>query len=77
MGHAAREITSQRLDKQLRAQRREPVVQSAGGVVGTNWFGALEDDVGYEGWGIAEQGGGGTPEGLTKLAEAMDKIFAS
>ena len=35
------------------------------------------DEVGYHGWGIAEQGGGGTPEGLRKLSEQMDKIFAS
>jgi L-ribulose-5-phosphate 3-epimerase len=35
------------------------------------------DEVGYTGWGIAEQGGGGSPEGLKDLAERMDKIFAS
>jgi L-ribulose-5-phosphate 3-epimerase len=35
------------------------------------------DEVGYEGWGIAEQGGGGTPEGLKDLSERMDRIFVS
>ena len=35
-------------------------------------------ETGYEGtWGIAEQGGGGSPEGLRDLSERMDKIFAS
>lgn len=34
------------------------------------------DEMGYSGWGIAEQGGGGTPEGLRDLSERMDKIFA-
>lgn len=35
------------------------------------------DDVGFEGWGIAEQPGGNTPEGLRDLAARMDRIFAS
>src|SRR5215472_225433 len=35
------------------------------------------DDISYHGWGIAEQGGGDTPEGLRDLARRMDKIFAS
>ena len=35
------------------------------------------DDVGYKGWGIAEQGGANSPEGLKDLATRMDKIFAS
>lgn len=35
------------------------------------------DAVGYTGWGIAEQGGGDSPEGLKDLAQRMDKIFAS
>lgn len=34
-------------------------------------------DVGYNGWGIAEQGGGGSPEGLKNLSDAITKIFAS
>lgn len=34
-------------------------------------------EIGYEGWGIAEQGGGDTPEGLKNLSERMDRIFAS
>ncbi len=45
-----------------------------------NWKGIMKalDEVGYEGgWGIAEQGGGGSPEGLKDLAMRMDKIFAS
>ena len=35
------------------------------------------DEIGYTGWGIAEQGGGGSPEGLKNLSDRMDKIFAS
>ncbi|MDX1951632.1 MAG: sugar phosphate isomerase/epimerase family protein [Verrucomicrobiota bacterium] len=34
------------------------------------------DEIGYSGWGIAEQGGGNTPEGLKDLAVRMDKMFA-
>lgn len=35
------------------------------------------DEVGYRGWGIAEQGGGNTLEGLKNLSSKMDRIFAS
>ena len=35
------------------------------------------DEVDYHGWGIAEQGGGDTPEGLKDLSDRMTKIFAS
>jgi L-ribulose-5-phosphate 3-epimerase len=35
------------------------------------------DEIGYEGWGIAEQPGGDKPEGLKNLSERMDRIFAS
>jgi L-ribulose-5-phosphate 3-epimerase len=35
------------------------------------------DDIGYQGWGIAEQGGAGSKEGLKKLSTEMDQIFAS
>lgn len=35
------------------------------------------DDIGYTGWGIAEQGGADSPEGLKDLSQRMDKIFAS
>ncbi len=38
---------------------------------------AALDKIGYTGWGIAEQGGGGSPEGLKDLADRMEKIFAS
>jgi len=34
------------------------------------------DDVGYNGWGIAEQGGGDTPEGLKDISQRMSRIFA-
>ncbi|HEY6167610.1 MAG TPA: sugar phosphate isomerase/epimerase family protein [Verrucomicrobiae bacterium] len=47
---------------------------------GTNDWPAIMaalDKIGYTGWGIAEQGGGNSPEGLKDLAERMDKIFAS
>jgi hexulose-6-phosphate isomerase len=35
------------------------------------------DEIGYDGWGIAEQGGGSSPEGLKDLSDRMTKIFAS
>ena len=35
------------------------------------------DEIGYNGWGIAEQGGGSSLEGLKDLSDRMDKIFAS
>jgi hexulose-6-phosphate isomerase len=35
------------------------------------------DDVGYQGWGIAEQPGADSPEGLKDLSDRMSKIFAS
>ena len=35
------------------------------------------DDIGYNGWGIAEQPGGDTPEGLHHLSTKMDVIFVS
>ncbi|MGV3772417.1 MAG: sugar phosphate isomerase/epimerase family protein [Verrucomicrobiales bacterium] len=47
---------------------------------GTNdWSSIMKalDEIGYEGWGIAEQGGASSPEGLRKLAAEMDKMFSS
>lgn len=38
---------------------------------------AALDEVGYTGWGIAEQPGANSPEGLKTLATAMDQIFSS
>lgn len=35
------------------------------------------DEIGYDGWGIAEQPGGGTQDGLNDLSARMDKIFAA
>ena len=35
------------------------------------------DDIGYDTWGIAEQPGAGSPEGLRNLSQRMDRIFAS
>jgi hexulose-6-phosphate isomerase len=35
------------------------------------------DDIGYNGWGIAEQPGADSPEGLTDLAQRMTRIFQS
>jgi hexulose-6-phosphate isomerase len=35
------------------------------------------DDIGYNGWGTAEQPGGDSPEGLLDLSQRMTKIFAS
>jgi len=47
---------------------------------GTNNWPAIMaelDKIGYKGWGIAEQGGGNSPEGLKDLSDRMDRIFAS
>jgi hexulose-6-phosphate isomerase len=43
-----------------------------------NWPAVMKalDDAGYKGWGMAEQPGGDSPEGLKMLAEGMAKIFA-
>lgn len=35
------------------------------------------DEVGFDGWGISEQAGAGSVEGMRKLSGEMDKIFAS
>jgi hexulose-6-phosphate isomerase len=35
------------------------------------------DEIGYQGWIIAEQGGADSPDGLKKIAQAMDRILAS
>jgi hexulose-6-phosphate isomerase len=35
------------------------------------------DEIGFQGWGIAEQPGADSPEGLKDLADRMGKIFAS
>lgn len=44
-----------------------------------NWPAVMKalDDIGYSGWGIAEQPGADSPEGLKELSEGMDRIFAS
>ncbi len=44
-----------------------------------NWPAIMKalDEIGYHGWGIAEQGGGDSPAGLLDLSTRMDKIFAS
>ena len=44
-----------------------------------NWPAVMQalDDIGYEGWGIAEQSGADNVEGLKKLSEEMDRIFVS
>lgn len=44
-----------------------------------NWPAIMQalDNIGYTGWGIAEQGGGDSPEGLKDLSDRMTKIFAS
>jgi len=44
-----------------------------------NWPKVMKalDEIGYAGWGIAEQGGAGSPEGLQKLSNEMTTIFAS
>jgi L-ribulose-5-phosphate 3-epimerase len=35
------------------------------------------DDIGYKGWGIAEQGGADSPEGLKDLSDRMSRILSS
>ncbi len=35
------------------------------------------DEVGYNGWAIAEQRGGDSPEGLKSISDRMDRIFKS
>jgi hexulose-6-phosphate isomerase len=35
------------------------------------------DDIGYDGWGITEQSGGDTPEGLKDLCDRLGRIFES
>jgi L-ribulose-5-phosphate 3-epimerase len=44
-----------------------------------NWPSIMKalDAIHYDGWGIAEQGGGDTVEGLKDLSERMTRIFAS
>jgi len=38
---------------------------------------AALDEVGFDGWGISEQPGAGSPEGLKKLSDEMTQIFSS
>ena len=44
-----------------------------------NWPAIMKalDQISYDGWGIAEQGGGDTLEGLKELSNRMDRIFSS
>jgi L-ribulose-5-phosphate 3-epimerase len=44
-----------------------------------NWPAVMKalDEIGYHGWGIAEQGGGDSPDGLADLSQRLTKIFAS
>jgi hexulose-6-phosphate isomerase len=44
-----------------------------------NWPAVMKalSEIGYAGWGIAEQPGADSPEGLKALSAAMDRIFAS
>jgi L-ribulose-5-phosphate 3-epimerase len=43
-----------------------------------NWPAVMKalDDIGYNGWGITEQSGGDTPEGLKTLVDGFTKILA-
>lgn len=38
---------------------------------------AALDEIGYKGWGISEQSGADSPEGLKKLSSEIDQILAS
>ena len=44
-----------------------------------NWPAVMEalDEIGYDGWGIAEQSGADSAAGMKKLSDEMDRIFAS
>jgi L-ribulose-5-phosphate 3-epimerase len=44
-----------------------------------NWPAVMKalDEIGYNGWAMAEQPGADSPAGLKKLSEEMDRIFAS
>lgn len=44
-----------------------------------NWPAVMKalDDIGYNGWGITEQPGGDSPEGLKTLVDGFTKILAS
>jgi hexulose-6-phosphate isomerase len=44
-----------------------------------NWPAVMEalDEIDYNGWGIAEQSGADSAEGLKKLSNEMDRIFGS
>jgi len=44
-----------------------------------NWPAVMKalDEIGYDGWGIAEQPGADSPAGLKDLSDRMDRIFAS
>jgi hexulose-6-phosphate isomerase len=44
-----------------------------------NWPEVMKalDEIGYHGWGMAEQPGADSPEGLQKLSNGMTRIFAS
>ena len=44
-----------------------------------NWAAIMKalGEIGYSGWGIAEQGGGGSPAGLKKLSDDIDRINAA
>jgi L-ribulose-5-phosphate 3-epimerase len=44
-----------------------------------NWPAVMKalDDIGYHGWGIAEQSGGDNPDGLKDISDRMTRIFAS
>lgn len=44
-----------------------------------NWAAVMKavDEIGYSGWGLSEQGGAGSVEGLNKLSREMDRIFES
>ena len=44
-----------------------------------NWPAVMKaiDEIGYDGWAITEQGGGGDLEGLKKLSRELDQILAS
>jgi len=43
-----------------------------------NWPAVMKalDDIGYQGWGITEQSGGDSPEGLKTLVDGFNKILA-
>jgi hexulose-6-phosphate isomerase len=62
--------------KEYSAEKRFKVAYLEGD---NNWGSIMKalDEIGYSGWGIAEQTGADSPAGLRELSSRMDRIFGS